>query len=135
MALRDDEVGELWRQEPAQFAGPPDPGEFPRDPRLQLAVPAGNLLGTLAQFAQQPRVLDRDNRLRGEVLQQRDLLVRKRPHFLPKDIDEADNRPVLAHRHIQAGPRTAEIDQGTANWVSYTVRFVVSRIGSVDECF
>ena len=34
--------------------------------------------GALAQFAQEPRVLHRDDRLRGEVLQQRDLLVGER---------------------------------------------------------
>ena len=30
----------------------------------------------------QPRVLHRDDRLRREILQQRDLLVGERPHFL-----------------------------------------------------
>ena len=39
----------------------------------------------LADFVQQPRVLHRDHRLGGEVLQQRDLLVGERPHFLAVD--------------------------------------------------
>ncbi len=33
----------------------------------------------------EPRVLHRDDRLRGEVLQQCDLLVGERPHFLAVD--------------------------------------------------
>ena len=40
------------------------------------------IAGALAQFAEQPRVLHRDDRLRREVLQQRDLLVGERADFL-----------------------------------------------------
>ena len=39
----------------------------------------GLLLQRLALFGHQPRVLHRDHRLRGEVLQQRDLPVGERP--------------------------------------------------------
>ena len=38
--------------------------------------------GALAQFVEQPRVLNGDDGLGGEILNQRDLLVGKRPHFL-----------------------------------------------------
>ena len=44
------------------------------------------IAGALAQFAEQPRVLHRDDRLGGEVLQQRDLLVGKWPHFSGRQI-------------------------------------------------
>ena len=43
--------------------------------RAQFADRAAKLIGALAQFVQQPRVLDRDDRLVGEVLDQLDLLV------------------------------------------------------------
>ena len=40
----------------------------------------------LPQFAEQPRVLDGDNSLGGEVLNQFDLLVGERADFLTKDL-------------------------------------------------
>jgi hypothetical protein len=89
VALRDDEVGELRREKAAQFAGPLDLGELGGDTRLQFAVPPGDLVGAGAQFAEQPRVLHRDDRLRREVLQQCDLLVGERAHLLAVD----DDRP------------------------------------------
>ena len=42
----------------------------------------GLLLQSFARLGDQPRVLHRDDRLRREVLQQRDLLVGERPDFL-----------------------------------------------------
>ena len=39
----------------------------------------------LPQFIEQPRVLDGDDGLGGEVLHQCDLLVGERPHFLAID--------------------------------------------------
>ena len=58
----------------------------------------GLLLQRLARLGDQPRVLHRDDRLRREVLQQRDLLVGERPHFLAIDRDGAEQRVVLAQR-------------------------------------
>src|SRR6516225_7607489 len=68
VTLRDDEFGELWREEPLQ---PPDPAQLldlSGDARLQLAVQLSDLLGALAQLAQQASILHRDDRLRREVL-------------------------------------------------------------------
>ena len=45
----------------------------------------GLLLQRLARLGDQPRVLHRDDRLRREILQQRDLLVGERPHLLAID--------------------------------------------------
>ncbi len=42
--------------------------------------------GALAQFAEQPRVLDRNYCLCGEILQQCDLFVGKRPHRMAVDV-------------------------------------------------
>jgi hypothetical protein len=41
----------------------------------------------LAQFIQQPRVLDGDDSLRSKILHQRDLLVDERADFLAVDTD------------------------------------------------
>ena len=65
----------------------------------------------LARLGDQPRVLHRDDRLRREVLQQRDLLVGERAHLLAIDRDDAEQRVVLAQRHDQGGAGTAEIDE------------------------
>jgi hypothetical protein len=51
--------------------------------------------GALLQLAEQPRILHRDHRLGGEILQQRDLLVRKRPHLLPVGRYKTKNYVVL----------------------------------------
>ena len=40
------------------------------------------IVGAFAQFLEQPRVLDGDHGLLGEILDQRDLLVGKRPDLL-----------------------------------------------------
>ena len=50
----------------------------------------GEIVGALAQLVEQPRVLDGDDGLRGEVLHQLDLLVGERPHLLAIDDDSAD---------------------------------------------
>ena len=59
----------------------------------------GLLLQRFAQFVEQPRVLDGDDGLRGEVLYQLDLLVGERTHLLAIDDDGADQLVVLEHRH------------------------------------
>ena len=50
----------------------------------------GEIVGALAQLVEQPRVLDGDDGLGGEVLHQLDLLVGERPHLLAIDSDRAD---------------------------------------------
>src|SRR6516162_11490373 len=50
------------------------------------------LLQRLARLCNQPRVLHCNDRLRGEVLQQRDLLVRERADLLAVDRDYTQER-------------------------------------------
>ena len=52
----------------------------------------GEIVGALAQLVEQPRVLDRDDRLVGEILQQRDLLLGERPHLHATDQDRTDGQ-------------------------------------------
>ena len=51
------------------------------------------------QLVEQPRVLDGDDGLRGEVRHQLDLLVGEWTHLLAIDRDDADQLVVLEHRH------------------------------------
>ena len=48
------------------------------------------VIRALTQLIEQPRILDGDNGLRGEVLDQLDLLLVERPHLLAIDRDRAD---------------------------------------------
>ena len=55
----------------------------------------------LADFVQQPRVLHRDYRLGGEVLQQRDLLVGEGSNLiLSINSDRAEKRGIFAQRNV-----------------------------------
>ncbi len=87
-----------------------------RDPQRACCVVGGIdehlgrcrlLLQSLARLSDQPRVLHRDYRLRGEVLQQGDLLVGERPHLLTVDADRAEQRILLAQRHGDQRTHTA----------------------------
>jgi hypothetical protein len=75
--------------------------------RLKLAERAGDdaqhvarsglLFQRLAQFSQQPRILNRDYSLSSEVLHQLDLLVGERADFLAINGDDADKLILFEH--------------------------------------
>src|SRR6266446_1475351 len=98
VTLRDDQFGKLRREKPLQSSDSTQFVNLGSDPRLQVAVQLPDLLGTLPQLAQQPRILHRDNRLRREILQQRDLFFGKRPDLLAIDTEYAEHRIVPAQR-------------------------------------
>jgi hypothetical protein len=79
---------------------------------LQYLSSRGLLFQSLAGLGQQPRVLHRDDRLRREILQQRDLLIGERPHFLTECGNGAEDRTVSAKRDDQHTAHTAKIDSG-----------------------
>ncbi len=78
----------------------------------------GLLVERLARLRNEPRILHRDHRLGGEVLQQRDLLVGERPDFLAIDSEGAEQGVIFAQRHGQGAAGTAELDQGTSRGAS-----------------
>ncbi len=55
-------------------------------------------------LVEQPRVLDRNHGLAGEVRHQRYLPIAKRPNFLAIDDDGPDELGVLEHRHCKKCP-------------------------------
>src|SRR5262249_15437205 len=59
----------------------------------------GLLTKCLAQFVEQPGVLDGDDGLRGEALDQRNLLVTERSRLLAVDVEYPDQRVLLEHRN------------------------------------
>src|SRR5262249_39407539 len=74
----------------------------------------GLLLQGLARLGQEPRVLDRDNRLRGEILQQCYFLVREWPYLLAVDRKDSQQAFVPAQGNDKSGAGTPKIDQGLA---------------------
>ncbi len=75
-----------------------------------VAVCCSKIAPARVHFGDQPRILDRDHRLRREILQQRDLLVGERPYLLAVDREETDCGIILDHRHHQHRADTAELD-------------------------
>jgi hypothetical protein len=75
VTVRDDEFGKLRREKALQSSDATQFVNLGGDTRLQIAVQLPDLLGALPQLAQQSRVFHRDDCLRCEILDQRDLLV------------------------------------------------------------
>ena len=73
------------------------------------------VIGTLAQLVEQPRILDGDDSLVGEVLHQRDLLIGERPHLGAVDDEGADQLVLLEHRHCQMRPTAANRAAGVGH--------------------
>ena len=67
---------------------------------LQYLGGRGLLLQCLARLGQEPRVLHRDDRLRREFLQQRDLPFREWPYFMTVRKNYTEERSVFSQRHI-----------------------------------
>src|SRR6516164_2262561 len=100
---------------------------------LQYLGGRGLLLQGLARLGQQPRILDRDHRLRREILQQRDLLVGKRLDLLAIDRQHAEQGISLPQRYGEMAAGAAEIDDSAAVRVAAAVRFLIHQVEIVDD--
>ena len=87
--------------------------------------------GALTQFVEQPRVLDGDDGLGGEVLHQFDLLVRERANFLPDEHDRADDFAFLEHRYRQHGAIAAKLNGRHCYRIAFDVRALSRDVGSL----
>src|SRR5262245_7483494 len=76
--------------------------------RRLLLQRLAQILRALPQLIKQARVLDGDDRLRGKIRDQFDLLVREWPDLLPVNDDSADQNFVFDHWHIEGGSRATE---------------------------
>ena len=91
------------------------------------------LLQGLAQLAKQAGVFDRDNRLGRKILQQFDLLVAERMHFLPVHIYGADNIAFLQHRDRHEAACAALFDKTNDARVFREIGHIGSQIGHADD--
>ena len=73
---------------------------------------------------EQPRILDGDDGLSGEVLHQRDLLVAEWSNFLTKDNNRADKFFVLKHGNGKYCPGTGELGKLRSASIEITKLFV-----------
>ena len=77
--------------------------------RLQLADRSRELAGPRLELLEQPHVLDRDHRLVGKGLEQRDLIVRKSAGLGAAHIDRADGLSVPQEGNRQDGAKTGQL--------------------------
>src|SRR5262245_55315547 len=88
----------------------------------------GLLLERFAQLVEQARVLDGDDGLRGEIREQRDLLVGEETNFLAKDVDDSNRRVVLEHRHNEGGSNATKLDSVNRWRVALGIRLACREI-------
>src|SRR5205807_9165227 len=97
----------------------------------ELLVPASNFLRPLAQFAEQPRVLHRDDRLRGEILQEGNLFIGKGPHYLAVNVKRAKQHAILPQGNAHDCSDIARCDHPTACRIAFSIG-ILDRIQDVD---
>src|SRR5262249_2637090 len=95
----------------------------------------GQIVGALAQFVEQPRVLDGDDGLRREVFYKLNLLVGKWPNFPPIQIDASDKLAFLDHWHQYKGPNAGGFDQGHDPTNFFEIGLITAEVVYVDYSF
>jgi hypothetical protein len=125
---RNDQIGDLRRQEATQPAHALDLADLVGHTLFELLIQLDDFFRPLLQLAEQLRVLDRDNGLRGEVLHQRDLLVCERSNFLAIDGQRSEQHFVLAKCNNKGGPRAAQVYHRSAKRITKPIRILVHLI-------
>ena len=93
------------------------------------------IIRALAQFVEQPRVLDGDHGLGGEVLHQRDLLVAEGPHLLAINDDNANGLVVFKHRHGEKGPCASGFYHGYNRRIAIDIGLFGQHVGDMLHLF
>jgi hypothetical protein len=88
-------------------------------------------LQRFAGLGQEPRILHGNDRLRGEVLQQRDLLVREGPYLLPVDHERPEKVVILAQRHGKESTAATQFNSSAAECIARQVRFFLRSVGDM----
>src|ERR1700730_8757639 len=98
---------------------------------LQYLGGCGLLLQGLARLSDEPRVLHRNDRLVGEILQQRDLLLGKWPYLLTKHVNDAPRLVVFEQRHHKRGSSTGKVNHCAAVRVAGSIDIAGHQIFTV----
>ena len=115
----------------ASNTGCKSPGEL--EMTLQHLGGRGLLLQRLAQLIKQPRVLDRDDGLGGEVLDQFDLLVGERADLLTVDVNVANQLVVFEHRDEEKRSRPGKFDDADSRRIALLIGKLLGVVGNVNE--
>ena len=86
-----------------------------------------------AKLVEEPRILDGDDGLRGEVLDQLDLLVGERAYLLPVDENGADHLVILQHRHHEKGPSAGCFKDGDGTRSAREIPLIRQNVGDMDH--
>src|SRR5262249_43459224 len=100
--------------------------------RRLLLKTFAQLSRSIPQLGQQPRVLDRDNRLAREVRNERDLLVGEWAGVMAMYGDDADELVLLEHRTSYYGANTGELNRRNPEWVAIEVALIQTQIRNVN---
>jgi hypothetical protein len=93
-----------------------------------LLIQLDDFFRPLAQFTEQPRILDRDNGLGGEVLHEGDLLVCERSDFLAVDGQSTEQHFVFAKCDNKGGSSAAQVYHCSAKRITKPIRILVHLI-------
>ena len=133
IARRNDQIGDLRRKKATQPAHAFYFADLIGNAPFELLIEFRNLLGSLAQFLQQTSALNGNHGLGGKVLQELDVLVGKRPHFLAIDGDRSDERVVLEHRNGKQASRTGAFDDIDAKRIARRVSRLSGHVCNSDR--
>ena len=92
------------------------------------------IAGALLQFAEQPRILHRDHRLRREVFEQRNLLFGERSDFVAMDVDDAEKCALAAQRHREPGANISKLEPFARDG-AFAKRLGLAHVGDMDDAF
>src|SRR5262249_59470956 len=81
----------------------------------------------------QARVLDRDDGLRGKILDQIYLLIVEGSDLLAVHANGTDQLVLLDHRHSNKGPRTSRIDEPNDIAVALDIGLIGREVGNVED--
>src|SRR5215472_16689791 len=89
------------------------------------------------QLVEQPRVLNGDDGLGGEIGHQLDLLLRERSYLLAVDIDGANHLILFQHWHAKHTPKASKLDSGSHQRMTFGVGVVDRNVRDVNHplCF
>src|SRR6516164_5416191 len=93
----------------------------------------GLLLQRLPKLVEQPRVLDSDDGLGGEIADQLDLLLSKRAYLLAVDADGANQFLFLKHWNHKESSLATKLDHSDDSRIALPIRRFHGEVGNVNK--
>ena len=87
----------------------------------------------VAQFVEQPDILDGDDGLAREIGDQLDLLLAEWAHLLAVDGDRPDQLVLLEHRYGDQCADACGVDPRNRQWIAAEIGFIEPQVGDLDR--